>query len=78
MSKLTNTDHNQCVAKFPCQHRKGDICIFRIWEKAFLEALAKSDPENHTCYRNLSGLLVKPCLEQDEEGQNPNGEVRNL
>ncbi len=58
MSQLTDIDNNLCVAKLPCPYRKANLCTFRVWEEAFLETLAKSDPENRKCYQGMVGVLV--------------------
>ncbi len=78
MSRLTNIDNDLCMVKLPCSHRKANLCTFRLWEEAVIETLAKGDPESRACYQGMIGVLVKPCLEQDEEGHYPNGEVRNI
>ena len=70
MSQSTNIDNDICGVKSPCSHRKANLCTFRVWERALLETLAASDPENSTCYQSMIGVLVKPCLEQDVEELN--------
>ena len=67
MSQSTNIDNDICGVKSPCSHRKANLCTFRMWEEAFLETLAVGDPENRTCYQGMIGVLVKPCLELNEE-----------
>ena len=68
MSQSINIDNDICEVKTPCLHRKANLCTFRMWEEVFLETLAVGDPKNRACYQSMLGVLVKPCLEQDESG----------
>ncbi len=70
MSQSININNDICGVKSPCSHRKANLCTFRVWEKALLEILAMRDPENRACYQSMIGVLVKPCLEQDDEELN--------
>ena len=67
MTNVTGKTKRPCWAIFPCFYKKNNLCTYWIQIEAILGKFAEDDPGNRNCYQSMTGVLVEPCLELNEE-----------